>query len=595
MNSLKYSYFAPLAVILATFFLLGGCFSDEEKSEAQRQERLQRDVFAIHEEMLLSGDTDRAIAELEKLDKKFPDKAEVISALGRAYTEKGDPLMAAFYFDYAFELSPEEAELALLAAEAHLGSGNKAEAAAAYRSYLRLNAQVADVWHKLALLEMEQGNFQPALSAYLEALRLSGEPPLAQDKLNLAILYHNLGNQPQAQRWYTDLLLEENLDAQLRIDGMVGQFDLLLRQKQWDEAIELMYALDALAPNTLQDGPYAVAYAELVQWDKQRKQAAEQQKAEEAKAAAAEITEAAAAAESTEAQAVAKTEKRESTVDAKAAVSAPENAAGETEAVDVAQRNAASGIEAAPTPADTELEATQAAAGASGAEVVEEFDVEKSGKIEALSTTTEIVEAASPAEPQPEGTAEDVLPTAKADASVASAADSIPGGLAQGEDAAARAQDASAVALAAQGREAFEAEDYVRAAELLERSVKLNPGNAEALDMLSRACFRIEQYPQAERFAALATYAAPKNVNYRLEYLRAYQRNNPPPSMLQQLITAKEDFPEDPSVTLALARGYEYIAQRKALAADLYHEYLKLAPAAPQAKAIQQKLLEWEM
>lgn len=130
---------------------------------------------------------------------------------------------------------------------------------------------------------------------------------------------------------------------------------------------------------------------------------------------------------------------------------------------------------------------------------------------------------------------------------------------------------------------------------MLERSVKLNPGNAAVLDMLSRASYRIGKFPQAERYATLATYAEPENLAYRLEYLRAYQRNNAPTLLLQQLINAKADFPDSPPVTLALARGYEYIANKKSLAAGIYREYLEQDPKSPLAAEIRQKLLEWEL
>lgn len=648
MSRLNHKHFALLAAVLATLFLLGGCLVDKEKAAAKRQEKLLREVAAIQDELVLTGDASVAILKLEALNEKHPDQVSVVEALGGAYREKDDALMTAFYYDYAFGLAPERGELALQSARAHEKNGSTAEALSAYRAYLELEPAASGLWRNIALLEMAEGNYQLALSAYLEALGKDKIQPDAQDRLNIGILYHRLGNQPQAQRWYEDLLAERKLEPPLRVAGMIGLFDLALRQKQWDRALELMHEIERFSPGALQEGDYASAYTELSLWDKRRKEAeaAALAKAEKERAQAeAEITQteknpgaqmtagkdSAAQMETDKnspAQAEAETDSaaqagRKPTAQAEAPAAGVDAAALSAE-VQAAQGNTPSAQDTGKRPSalgadNTSADALDSKSGAiennaqtrapaPPAKAVDVVDTDLAAKTtagkERSAQTNELAPAApatdaakgqnrAEAKSLPVDTTEAQLAAVELAAAQSTAVQPTAAQLA--DEAEAAAQNASAAELAQRGQEAFEAGDYAAAAQLLEQSAKLNPNNGEVLDRLSRASFRIGQYPQAERYAMLATYAEPKNVNYRLEYLRAYQHNHPPASMLQQLISAKEAFPDDPNVTLALARGYEHLVQRKAQAAALYHAYLQMAPESEFADAIQQKLLEWEM
>lgn len=140
--------------------------------------------------------------------------------------------------------------------------------------------------------------------------------------------------------------------------------------------------------------------------------------------------------------------------------------------------------------------------------------------------------------------------------------------------------------LAQRAQAAYDAGDYAEAITLYQNALADDPTAAPLYQGLSRAYFAQQSWPQAELYAAEAMRLQPDNLSYTLNYLRSIQRTQPRERLMDEMIRAKQRFPDSPDITLALARGYERIMNNRRNALFLYQEFLTIAPGHPQAEDI---------
>lgn len=138
-------------------------------------------------------------------------------------------------------------------------------------------------------------------------------------------------------------------------------------------------------------------------------------------------------------------------------------------------------------------------------------------------------------------------------------------------------------------KESFDAGDYPNAIRYYRRALAYGD-TAELSYDLSRAYYANGQFRESEIYAAEATRLDPNNVRFVLNYLRAIQRTSNRDRMMSELVRAKEKFPNNPDITLALGRGYELLVGNTRNARFLYEEFVTMSPEHPKVPEIQQKL-----
>lgn len=132
---------------------------------------------------------------------------------------------------------------------------------------------------------------------------------------------------------------------------------------------------------------------------------------------------------------------------------------------------------------------------------------------------------------------------------------------------------------------AREAGDLQTAVTHFRESILENDRHARTWFELSEVYWELGDFAWAEATALEAIRREPDNIRYTLQFLRVAQRTLTPDEFLKELQRAYAQFPENPEVVLAMARGYRNIAGNTRNAAFLYDQFLRMAPNHPQADA----------
>ncbi|WP_269537418.1 tetratricopeptide repeat protein [Cerasicoccus fimbriatus] len=613
---------ALLWLLLATLFLTACGGKDGPPDEASIQQ-----AIAAANELVYENQIPLAIQRLEELEKQAPGNPQVIQALAFAYAKQPDAMMAALYFDQAFQLDPSNADLALYAAQAYLDSGNPKAAAKAYTDYLAKNPDDSAAWKALARAEFEQKHTQAALDAFLEAFRRNRQPPTHEEAALVGHLYHSLGNRAQATKWYMQALRPGGASAD-RLNAQLGLFEIALRDKQWPRAAELMDQIEKEFPGELANGPYANARTELRKWRSAQSalqgtigqtvaEAPEIATTKEEKPATAPMTEEELLAASAAAPAVSASNVTVSDATGQSPAVTTPVAATPTESVSVATDEGvitptASGdlvvadagspdtsaslgnvndgpdlvmAKALPTPGGETIDLTAEMQAETEEAAPEMADDE--GALEVAD-----VEVATP--PPGEVEVKEVKITRTPDGGVevttVDAEETADGSMAASEGRIEIDPPSPTMTASDRAKMAYEAEDYVTAVRFYREAMATDYRNPELAYDLSRAYYNNGQYREAEIYASEATRLAPNDVRYTLNYLRAIQRTHSRDALMRELVKAKERFPNSPDITLALGRAYEVIMGNTRNARFLYEEFVIMAPNHPRAGEIRTKL-----
>lgn len=649
-----------LWLLLATLFLTACGGEDGPPDEAT----IKQAVNAANE-LVYEDQADLAIAKLEELQNQAPDNALVLESLAFAHSKAADPGMAALYFDQAYQLAPENHALALYAAQAHMESGNPEGAAATYQKYLEQNANDAAAWKELGHAQVELNRKQAALNAFLESFRQSREQPTHEEAALIGHLYHSVGNEAQAAKWYLQALRPGGA-ASDRMTAQLGLFDLALADQDWPRAIELMNQIEQEFPGELDTGPYANARSELIKWQNAQSALSQTTIAQSidpnAEIPAGEMaTEG--IGEEVPASTVVQPPAPQTTTSEEDIFAALDNLPAVTDS-SVSVTEEATVVEEIPDmttveqpavgPDSTNIaDARQDAASetitttADGSvAVVDEYTstgpnlgnlndpndpatakmrpseemVDLTEEVQGGGTTTTTGEAS--VEPDDGALAatdieveetvtetatltEDGGMTIQETTAVAieevdenGVTETIEEEATETTVAESETPDGGIIAIdlpdpnmtpAERAALAYEAGDYGTAIRFYRQALATG-SNAEISYELSRAYYENRQYRESAAFAAEATRLEPNNVRYALNYLRSIQRTVNRDTLMRELVRAKERFPTNPDITLALGRAYEVIMGNTRNARFLYEEFIALAPEHPRADEIRAKL-----
>jgi len=245
--------------------LVAGCSKPEEVINRRLADANQK---------IEEGAPTEAVEILEKLNRKFPDQARVLEALGFAYAQVDRQMDAATAFVAAADADPEAAYLRQFAAEAYLREDKLNEAAEQYRLYIAAYPDDYQGWKNLGETEERLGNITRAIEAYLEWYRLR---PSGVAALRLGKAFRKLNNTPQAKSWF-ETTIKHGDDAVK--EALLGLLEIEVEAGDMAAAEKTVGQLDRNFPGTLDASDLAGVRERIAAWRKAQ-EALEQARAEQ--------------------------------------------------------------------------------------------------------------------------------------------------------------------------------------------------------------------------------------------------------------------------------------------------------------------------
>ena len=124
--------------------------------------------------------------------------------------------------------------------------------------------------------------------------------------------------------------------------------------------------------------------------------------------------------------------------------------------------------------------------------------------------------------------------------------------------------------------------DLEAAAELYRKVLDDTPNRHEIWDRIAQIYFANEEYNSAESAALQAIRLQPSNIVYTINYLNIARKTKSEIRFLSELLSASQQFPNSPEITLSLARAYDRNSRYRFKAKDYYTKFITLAPNHPQ-------------
>lgn len=487
-----------------------------------------------------AGHLEQGIGLLEDLNRRFPANPEILEPLAFANSRSGAPMEAGFYFSKLFEVNRDRPEFLLYAAQAYLSAEDPRGASLAYRKYLEERPRDAVIWKTLGQLREDLNQPREAIAAYIESFRLRENGEIAARVGKLFLRENNL---PQAANWFRTALDEtDGAGAQ----ALLGFIDIAMRQRDYETAERLMRELDAVDATALATSPLAGIRGQLTRWREQQdalsRQLGEQQRL------ASEMRERAA---------------REAEAAARPADSAPSRQAsgstgtGSRESTSSPARESTSATPSTPaSPATSSSRATATATTTYG-----------SGSTQGSVSAT----------------------ASRSSSSAPSTGDSASSGARPGSETTAPSQPVPTDNRTA-AEQLMAAGDYSGAIAWLRSALAEDDSQADLWSLLAEAYLAQSQPDTAEFMALEAMRRDPDEVAYRRLFLSIASRTKTPGRYLDELLRAREDFPQDPDITLLLARAFRTVSRSNRNAALLYRSFLAMAPDHPEADAARREL-----
>ncbi|HVP89671.1 MAG TPA: tetratricopeptide repeat protein [Terriglobales bacterium] len=128
--------------------------------------------FLLAQAYARSGDRDKAMSQLTKMDALFPRNSDVVLFLARVYTGKGELAKAQARYKEVLEFAPGNEEALVGTADVAARRRDFAAARETLRRVLEKNPQNADAYYHLGLVEQWQGNRGRAREDFEKAVAL---------------------------------------------------------------------------------------------------------------------------------------------------------------------------------------------------------------------------------------------------------------------------------------------------------------------------------------------------------------------------------------------------------------------------------------
>ena len=538
INPLNFNKCCSTALLITIFFL-AGCGKNDHASTDYGQESAILHELEIANRLMFADQAEEAISRLEVLHNDYPQAQKVIEALAFAYYKKQDYAAASLYFDQILEENPSRSYIESYAAQAHLKAGHWALAAEAYEQFLSGNPNDTAAWEGLAEAHYQLNQLRPALDAYLNAFGTAGNQPDLRQCTRLGTLFLRLNNYKSANEWFKRALALATGPSEYRVNCLMGLLEIAWLSKDLPRCRELVAAI-----NRIDSGILAESKLEWV--------------------TEAVISSALTESEHTPTALIATV----SDSFAEPAEIEPDQHSGGTITAQVSPTNTSSNPIQLPAPTSADIPAERRA-------VV--LHASSSQKYPPLLESNEL----SPSLPQK--TVDPGL-AAAADTTTVPKIDPFENNSANdGYITIVKPEPVSDVHAATEDLSPFDlakacqlADKYAEAIEHYQAILIDNPESATACFELSRTYYLNENWKAAQLYASEALRIDPDNVAYTLNFLRNIQKTQNQEQLIKELLKAKEKFPNNPEITLALAQCYERLLDNQRNAKILYEEFLNL-------------------
>lgn len=222
----------------------------------------QKDRFYINsQDAVFKDDSRRAIEELEKLIKRYPDEKRAYLSLGRYTQSQGQFGKAIVYLNRAIEIDPWFKEAYNQLAYLYNQIGSREESIRSINRYMELVPEEANPYDTQGDILLRNGSINPAIASYEKAIKI--KPDFYVSLRSLARIYTFLKEYDKAEKYINSLA--ESDEIIYRTMGKLGEANLLLFQGKFEDAIE---ALDNLVQNEnknqTEEDSLIVAYAYLL-------------------------------------------------------------------------------------------------------------------------------------------------------------------------------------------------------------------------------------------------------------------------------------------------------------------------------------------
>lgn len=542
---------------------LAGCGNPEVKrsDQLEQAERLLRDK-AYSEALKL----------LEALTLEYPNDADILTSIGRVYTEMGDHTMAAFYLEQAHLLRPDDAELLYQTYQSLKAAGQATGPSLEKLAGLNQDALTPALWVELGAYRAEKNQTESALSAYLKGVDPEKRKPEPETAAVIGELFAQLGNPAQAAYW---LGMAANTNDPTALTALFALLQLQLSQNNWPAAEVTIARLDKEFPGAIEASEWKEDREKILRWrsaqnELKAKLAAAEAEKEEVEAAETRVPETESAVEVASVEGLAVAEVASNTQDAPTTES--------PKAQVIADLDAAEALANAPALETVTTEIEGPLSDASLAETNPNNIVQPADPDWGISLDFDQVNTAPGASVRSETEAQD-LASSTIDSTEPVFPDSaLPptGGARTLEDILAEAEKSELD------------RDFKGAIRKYWAAISIVNNRAEIWNLLARAYLADGQLQNADIAALESVRLAPDEVAYTLDFLRVAQRSRPPEKFLVQLETAYDRFPSSPEITLTLARAMERISKDYFVARNLYQRFIEIAPnhpLVPEAKA----------
>ena len=168
--------------------------------------------------------------------------------------------MAAYYFNRLADLAPDRQQALLFAAQSLNEGGDPMGAIAVYEKYLQANPKDAGAAISYANLAAAQGIADKALGAYNSAYQVK---PSGEIAVGMGRIYLNRGNDAQAALWFDTALRDH---PEVREDALLGELELALKAKQYEQAEDYVAQLKKDFPGSLEVSSLKNAPQDLANW-----------------------------------------------------------------------------------------------------------------------------------------------------------------------------------------------------------------------------------------------------------------------------------------------------------------------------------------
>lgn len=617
---------------VALIILSAGIFTPLafSKPNPQLKEQKIKAQLEFVEHLIDRGEAKDALSMLKGLHQEYPEDSAILEVLSHFYFKSQQYPLAAFYLEKLYQANPSHTPSLLLAAQSYAYMQNYPAAIHNYTLYLQHHPQDAPIWKNLGLLQQEVDNVKAAAKAYLKAFHAEPSSLSGEDHLQVAQWFLELENQKRAREFLTYALKEK----EARERALVQLIELDLREHKFSNARQKLAIVEGLNKNALT--LYPIESLKLLIEEAEAAEAAQKQSllstqtasSSEASELAPEVPEPNPAAEAAWAELISSESPKaaldashfhtpQEQTEANASLSAPFKKNLRLELSTAKPRALLAPLPMAKPLAEDESQGIAP----SSEEILPSLDtasetpaipLSASLVSEPLKESTACITplASLPADPTVKEVPHSMLPLPP-EANLNPAEDektlspftqtSNPPEDATLSDFDTPAEASSAVPDVSvpscptsplgpvltlddslqQGQILEQNAQYPEAIALYTQALEGYPQNAELLYHLSRAYFKDNQLPEAEKAAFSAMRHDPHSLAYTFHYLKIAQHTLAPEHFIHRLKKAKDRFPKVPELSLALARSYEYHLHDLNQALVFYKEFLEQAPAHP--------------